>query len=295
MDTALFATYFNDCPLIEIPGRLFPVDIVYKPALDQDRSTIDHVLQCAVEITRSTRPSDGDILCFLTGQDEVESAKLTCQRVIDSDKLLKNKAKAFCLYGKQTPEEQREVFTKLGSGVRKIIFATDVAETSLTINGIRYVIDSGLTKDTVMPISKSSATQRKGHAGRTSSGTCYRLYSEDDYEAMKESITPELFRRPLNLLFATLLSMGVDPFAFDWLEPPDANALDNALNELIILKAVTVDNGDKRKELTDLGRAVAELQADPGIVHMLHSSCQRGFGRFCATLCNSMVPLAIAS
>jgi len=228
LDTSLFANYLGGCPIIEIPGRTFPVDVLYRPLPPGEEDVLEAVMRHSLDIAKSHE--QGDVLCFLTGQNEVERAKQSSQTVIERDKRLRGKVEVFCLYGKQTPEEQKEVFKKLPPGIRKIIFATDVAETSITIDGVRFVVDSGVTKDAIfdskrnittlkeVQVSKSSAEQRKGRAGRTSAGVCYRLYSEDDFQAMRESAVPELHRRPLSMTVASLMGMKIDPTKFDWID-----------------------------------------------------------------------------
>jgi HrpA-like RNA helicase len=198
LDTALFSAYFDHCPIMSIPGRMYSVDIIYRPVQDDVEKIVTNIVQVAWEIHTGTRVTEGDILCFLTGQDEVEKA------VAQFNTLLRlrgdvDSARVFALYGKQLPEEQEGVFKPLGANTRKVVFSTDVAETSITINGICFVVDSGLTKDSVYDvrrnvtvlevraISKSSADQRKGRAGRTRPGTCYRLYSKDEYDGMRIS------------------------------------------------------------------------------------------------------------
>jgi HrpA-like RNA helicase len=287
LDTSVFSKYLGGCPVIEIPGRMFPVDIAYNPlqgSFDDASKTLEKVLSQAFETHTTTPFSSGDILCFLTGQDEVERAKTMFQAMMNSP-ILKSKTAVFSLYGKQLPEEQQEVFKKQEQGIRKVIFSTDVAETSVTIDGVRYVIDSGLTKENVfdskrnitmlkvMPITKSSAIQRKGRAGRTSTGTCIRLYSEEDYNGMSDNIVPEIKRRPLSLVVSSLLAMNIDAVNFDWVEPPELAALEKAKEELSLLGAITPAGG-----LSELGHAVAELQIEPSLVRLLFTACKLGLG-----------------
>lgn len=198
LDTALFSNYFDQCPILYIPGRMYPVNIVYRPVGDDEDKIVMNVVAAAWEIHCNNSIADGDILCFLTGQDEVEKAVEKFSALLRLNHATSEPATAFALYGKQQPEEQEAVFKPL-HGRRKVVFSTDVAETSITIDGICFVVDSGLTKESVYDvrrnvtllevrqISRSSADQRKGRAGRTRPGTCIRLYSQDEYDGMRIS------------------------------------------------------------------------------------------------------------
>lgn len=168
LDAALFRKYLNNCPLIEIPGKTFPVNVVYDPPSEQidPSSIVREVVARAIAICRN-QASTGDILCFLTGQEEVEKAKARFEALAITDTGIgPDKTVVLCLYGRQMEEEQQKVFETYGKK-RKVIFATDVAETSITIDGLAYVVDAGLTKENVfnaatnasalkvLPISKS--------------------------------------------------------------------------------------------------------------------------------------------
>ena len=193
LDTSLFSKYLSDAPVINIPGRMFPVNVLHSPQ-HETKNIAAAAVQVAIEIHRDTPVTSGDILVFLTGADEVTSAVESFTRAV---KNFPNKAIALPLFGKQQPEEQSLIFVKPDIGTRKVVFSTDVAETSITIDGVRHVVDSGLSKESVYDprrnvtvletraISKSSAEQRKGRAGRTAPGICYRLYSQDDEDSMR--------------------------------------------------------------------------------------------------------------
>ena len=176
---------------------MYPVDVYYSPLLD-DTNYLEATIEKALEIHRDTDVSSGDILVFLTGAEEVGYAIDKFSRA--SARLYGHKkTRALALFGKQQSEERVEVFSKLPAEVRKVVFATDVAETSITIDGVRFVIDSGMSKESIFDprrqitvletrrISKSSAEQRRGRAGRTSSGVCYRLYSEEECLNMRNT------------------------------------------------------------------------------------------------------------
>ncbi|XP_059353084.1 uncharacterized protein LOC130692190 [Daphnia carinata] len=283
IDTSLFSKYLNDCPVIEIPGRLFPVEVIYRPFDRDNTKIVDAVVKQAIEICNGHQ--SGDVLCFLTGQNEVEWAT---QKFSSSIKINASKTKkivAYSLYGKQTPEEQQKVFHKTPD-VQKVIFSTDIAETSITIDGVKFIVDSGLTKNLIfdsarnitslkeMMISSASAEQRKGRAGRTATGTCYRLYSEDVYNAMAKYDKAEIFLRPLSITVTLLKAMRVDPRDFHWLEKPDTAALEAAEEELNLLGAL-----DHQENLTPLGHLIGDLQIDPGIAHMIYYACSKGLGK----------------
>ncbi len=213
---------------------------------------------------------------FLEKQKK-RGAKITC--------------KVLTAYGRQKPEDQEELFKAAPPNTRKVIFATDVAETSITIDGVRFVIDSGLTKDTIfdpmknmtslkgVSISQSSAVQRKGRAGRTSTGTCVRLYSQKEYGTMQEGLVPEILRVPLANTIANLLHMGIDPVAFDWLDPPEKIAIDSSLDELDLVVAITRETNTTRLTLTAMGEFICGTELNPGWARTIFESCKQGMGK----------------
>ena len=292
LDAELFSQYFYAAPVLSIPGRMFPVDIRYLPnqnsanAQDNSSSYVKAVVSTALEIHRSTPADSGDILCFLTGQDEVEKAKEHFANNHLNTSSASRPVLPLALYGKQMPEEQKLVFERAPAGHRKVIFATNVAETGVTVDGVRHVVDPGLSKESrydskrnvtelsVQSICQSSAIQRKGRAGRTAPGTCYRLYSQEDYDAMEKSPTPEVLSRPLPLTITCLLSMGIDPMTFDWIQSPGGEGLSKALEELKLLGAVLCRD-DTRISLTELGELIALLQVDPAMARMVYHACQQ--------------------
>lgn len=183
-----------------------------------------------------------------------------------------------------------------------MVFATDVAETGVTIDGVRHIVDSGLCKEStydpkrnvtvlsVQTICRSSAEQRKGRAGRTAPGTCYRLYSSDDFDGMSVSHTPEVLSRPLQLTVVSMIAMGIDPLTFEWMEAPDKTDLEAAIRDLVFLGALTTTQGPQASPgslnycLTGVGELIAELQIDPGMARMVHASCQQGLGEVGCTI-----------
>lgn len=298
LDPAVFSRYFNNCPTLEIPGRTFPVDIIYSPPASDKVSYFNAVVEKAVEIHRREPIESGDILCFLTGQDEVEKAKVVLGEI------LSRSSKATLIltaYGRQSAEDQAQLFARTPAMTRKIIIATDVAETSVTIDGVRFVVDSGVTKDIafdpvrntttllVKTISQSSAIQRKGRAGRTSSGVCYRLYSQQAYDQMPVGVVPELLRVPLTLTVVNLLALDIDATVFDWLNPPEPTAISHAIEDLLYFGAISrrappIPPGKPAFALTALGKFVCDTQLHPGWAKMVFVGCEKGMGEAAVTL-----------
>lgn len=204
----------------------------------------------------------------MTSPGEIERA---CQTTTEQ---LGNTAAVLPLHGKLQPEEQQKVFKDFEE--RKIIFATNVAETSVTIPGIKYIVDTGLAKELcfdpkrnmnsleVRVISKSSAEQRKGRAGRTSAGNCYRLYSQEDYKGMPDKMLPEILRVALTHTVLKLYEFGIaNILAFEFVEQPDSTSLQAAIESLQFLGAVKDD------QLTEMGRKMAAFPIDPHLVKIL--------------------------
>lgn len=287
IDLTFFSEFFNNAPTVQIEGRVFPVDVIYQPVTDESELQ-QAVSTCALRIHTDCKSLPGDILCFLPGLEDISNAKSMFDRelkkVTRKSGLLE--AKVYTLYGKQDPDKQAEVFEKLDSAKkRKIIFATDVAETSITIDGVVYVVDSGVKKEIVFDsvrnisslkinsISKSSAIQRAGRCGRTKPGVCYRLYSQDEFESMNVNAAPEVLCKPISLAVLTLLELSVDPTNFDWISPPSKEAISNAEKELTILGAV-----DLHRKPTELGKLIAQCQSDPKIMKIVYSGCLMGLG-----------------
>ena len=279
LNTDLFKTYFNDCPVIKVPGRVFPVDVFWEehrsPSYDYVTAAVEKV--CLIH----EREGPGHILVFLTSQTEIEKAIQT----LNSKEAVNESCYLLPLHGKLQPEEQQRVFDPLPQGYdRKVIVATNAAETSVTIPGVGYVVDSGMARipsfdpirhimslDTKM-INKSSADQRKGRAGRTGPGKCYRLYTEQDYENMDTSLTPEILRLHLGIAVLKLLELGVeDVEAFEFVEPPDREALRQAIESLTLLGAL-----DEQGRLTDLGRKMSVLPTEPRLSKMIMVSNETG-------------------
>ncbi len=274
-----FARYFS-APIIAVEGRMFPVEIRYAPPLDDDvgyqAATISAV-RALVDAGES-----GDVLVFLpTERDIIET-----QRRLDD---LPGTA-VLPLFSRLTPAEQQRVFQPPpGRLVRKVILATNIAETSLTIPGIRFVVDAGLARFKryqaasrterlpIEAISRASATQRAGRAGRVEAGVCIRLYAEDDLANRDAYTAPEILRSNLAGVMLTCLGMGLgEPQAFPWLDAPAPSAWDQARLLLDELGALAAAGEDRVPRLTPLGRTIAAIPADPQVARILVAGITEG-------------------
>jgi len=268
LDADRFSEYFDDAPKFEVPGRKFPVEIFYTKAPEPDY--LDACVVTALQI-HVTQPL-GDILVFLTGQEEVDTAaEILEQRT----KGLGTKIKELIvtrIYSTLPSDLQAEIFKPTPPGARKVVLATNIAETSITIQGICYVIDPGFCKQKsynprtgmesliVTPVSQASANQRAGRAGRTQAGKCFRLFTQWAYHHELEPNTiPEIQRTNLGNVILMLKSLGInDLIHFDFMDPPPAETLMRALEQLYALGAL-----NDRGELTKIGRRMAEFPVDP--------------------------------
>ncbi|XP_013105047.1 pre-mRNA-splicing factor ATP-dependent RNA helicase DHX16 isoform X1 [Stomoxys calcitrans] len=277
LDAEKFSQFFDDAPIFRIPGRRYPVDIFYTKAPEAD-----YIDACCVSVLQihATQPL-GDILVFLTGQDEIE----TCQEVLaDRVKRLGSKIKELVIipvYANLPSDMQAKIFEPTPPNARKVILATNIAETSLTIDNIIYVIDPGFAKQNnfnsrtgmeslmVVPISKASANQRAGRAGRTAPGKCFRLYTAWAYKhELEDNTVPEIQRINLGNAVLMLKALGInDLIHFDFLDPPPHETLVLALEQLYALGAL-----NHHGELTKLGRRMAEFPVDPMMGKMLLAS-----------------------
>ncbi|KAH0981266.1 hypothetical protein GBA52_008443 [Prunus armeniaca] len=281
LDAEKFSGYFFNCNIFTIPGRTFPVEILYtkQPESDYLDASLITVLQIHL-----TEP-EGDILLFLTGQEEIDFA---CQSLYERMKGLgKNVPELIILpvYSALPSEMQSRIFDPAPPGKRKVVVATNIAEASLTIDGIFYVIDPGFAKQNVYnpkqgldslvitPISQASAKQRAGRAGRTGPGKCYRLYTESAYRnEMSPTSIPEIQRINLGTTTLTMKAMGInDLLSFDFMDPPSPQALISAMEQLYSLGAL-----DEEGLLTKLGRKMAEFPLDPPLSKMLLASVDLG-------------------
>jgi len=268
MDAQKFSKYFDDAPIFNIPGRRFPVDIHYtsQPEANYLAAAVTTVFQIHL-----SQPK-GDILVFLTGQDEIEAAEQSLQ---ETARKLGSSAPELLIcpiYANLPTDLQAKIFEPTPPKARKVVLATNIAETSLTIDGIVYVIDPGFVKENVYnprtgmeslvvtPCSRASANQRAGRGGRVGPGKCFRLYTKWAYwNELEENTTPEIQRTNLNSVVLLLKSLGVnDLINFDFMDAPPPDTLIRALEQLYALGALN-DRGD----LTKVGRQMAEFPTDP--------------------------------
>uniref|UniRef100_A0AAY4EFR3 RNA helicase n=1 Tax=Denticeps clupeoides TaxID=299321 RepID=A0AAY4EFR3_9TELE len=279
LDTERFSSFFDDAPVFRIPGRRFPVDIYYTKAPEADylEACVVSVLQIHV-----TQPP-GDILVFLTGQEEIEAC---CELLQERCRRLGSKIAELIvlpIYANLPSDMQAKIFNPTPPGARKVVVATNIAETSLTIDGIIYVIDPGFCKQKsynartgmesliVTPCSRASANQRAGRAGRVAAGKCFRLYTAWAFKhEMEETTVPEIQRTNLGNVVLLLKSLGInDLIHFDFMDPPPHETLVLALEQLYALGAL-----NHLGELTKLGRRMAELPVDPMLSKMILASEQ---------------------
>lgn len=272
-----------------IKGRQYPVKTIYTPSPVQD--ILDSALHTILHI-HTHEPLPGDILVFLTGQETVENLAFLCQEAylaLTQDP--KNRSAIprlliLPLFAALPQPLQQRVFDKTPPRTRKVILSTNIAETSLTVPGIRYVVDSGKCKKKqfrsrlgldsllVKPISKSAANQRKGRAGREAPGTCYRLYTEKDYIMLDQDNDPEILRCDLSQMVLNLKARGVDDVVnFPLLTPPPREALERALLHLLQLEALDPETG----HITQLGKSIARLPLPPSLGRVLLAATEPSY------------------
>ena len=279
IDTARFSAHFGDAPVVEVEGRTFPVELRYRPLEGEgedegERSVLDGIVAACDEITRENPL--GDTLIFLPGEREIRDAHLAL------DRRKYRSTEVVPLYARLSARDQDKVFQP---GVkRRIVLATNVAETSLTVPRIRYVVDPGyarvkrysprqkLDRLHIEPISQASANQRAGRCGRVSDGVCIRLYSEADFGARAEFTDPEIRRAALAGVILRMLSIGLgDIETFPFLEPPDPRAVADGWQQLAELGAV-----DAQRKLTAIGKQMAKLPVDVKLSRMLIAAEKHG-------------------
>ncbi|MGM0662642.1 MAG: ATP-dependent RNA helicase HrpA [Thermodesulfobacteriota bacterium] len=282
LDTEKFAAAFGDAPVIEVSGRLYPVEVEYAPVNAEredegDETYVDLAVQAVERI--ALRRRRGDVLVFMPTEQDIRE---TCERL---------EARGFPdtivlpLFARLPAGRQRYVFSPLKE--RKVVVATNVAETSLTIPGIRYVIDTGLaripryhpstrtTSLAVSPVSRSSADQRMGRCGRISNGVCIRLYSQESYESRPEYTLPEILRSNLAEVILRMLAFKLgDIQTFPFVDPPNLRSVKDGFDLLTELGAVTREKG--RARLTHVGLRMANLPLDPRISRMMLEALEEG-------------------
>ncbi|XP_068656092.1 pre-mRNA-splicing factor ATP-dependent RNA helicase DEAH7 [Aristolochia californica] len=273
-----FSNFFGSVPIFHIPGRTFPVNILYSKTPSEDY--VEAAVKQAMTVHITSPP--GDILIFMTGQDEIEA---TCyalaermEQLMSSTKKAVPKLSILPIYSQLPADLQAKIFQKAEDGARKCIVATNIAETSLTVDGIFYVIDTGYGKMKVynpkmgmdalqvFPVSRAAADQRAGRAGRTGPGTCYRLYTESAYQnEMLPNPVPEIQRTNLGNVVLLLKSLKIENLLdFDFMDPPPQENILNSMYQLWVLGAL-----NNVGSLTELGWKMVEFPLDPPLAKML--------------------------
>ncbi|MDH6700820.1 ATP-dependent RNA helicase HrpA [Streptomyces sp. MAA16] len=289
IDPERFSRHFGEAPIIEVSGRTYPVEVRYRPLLedvteesaDSDRDQITAICDAVEELQGEGK---GDILVFLSGEREIRDT---------ADALEKKKyrfTEVLPLYARLSHAEQHRVFQPHTG--RRIVLATNVAETSLTVPGIKYVIDPGFARISryshrtkvqrlpIEPVSQASANQRKGRCGRTSDGICVRLYSEDDFNARPEFTDAEILRTNLASVILQMTAAGLgDIEKFPFIDPPDHRNIRDGVQLLQELGALDPAQQDVRKRLTDTGRKLAQLPVDPRLARMVLEADRNGCAR----------------
>jgi ATP-dependent helicase HrpA len=280
IDPERFSRHFDGAPIVEVSGRMFPVEVRYRSLVDDDANADDsgeprdQVRAICDAIAELSNAGPGDILVFLSGEREIRDTAdaLRRQHLRDTEILP--------LYARLSAAEQHRVFQAHRG--RRIVLATNVAETSLTVPGIRYVVDPGTARISryssrlkvqrlpIEPISQASANQRKGRCGRVADGICIRLYSEEDFASRPEFTDPEVLRTNLAsvILQMTALDLG-DIAAFPFVDPPDRRQVRDGVDLLHELGALEPDRHDGRRRLTPMGRMLSQLQVDPRLARMI--------------------------
>jgi ATP-dependent helicase HrpA len=297
IDPQSFSRHFGGAPIVEVSGRTFPVEIRYRPLVaeapvneDEDAAEtaadLDPMEGINAALDELARESDGDVLVFLSGENEIRDAEESIRgRNLPFTEVLP-------LYGRLSAADQHRVFdTGRAPGIRRrIVLATNVAETSLTVPGIKYVIDAGTARISrysvrskvqrlpIEAISQASANQRSGRSGRTSDGIAIRLYSEADYMRRPEYTEPEILRTNLAAVILQMISLGLGDIAsFPFLQPPDSRGIKDGLDLLRELGAVVGTGAEPA--ITRIGTQLAQLPIDPRLARMVVESKQHGVSR----------------
>ncbi|KAF8340518.1 uncharacterized protein EI90DRAFT_2906453 [Cantharellus anzutake] len=270
LDAERFSNFFNGAPMLYVKGRQHPVKVYYTENYQEDY--VESALRTLYQIHMSH--GKGDVLVFLSGQDEIESLNKSIN--IYADQMPEGKMKILTcpLYAALPQHKQHKIFIPAPPDTRKVVLATNIAETSITIPGIKFVIDTGVAKEKsfvtqnhkgtgmdvllVKPISKSSARQRAGRAGREGPGVCFRLYTEEAFKNFREAATPEIQRCNLASAVLTLKCFDIDPTSEEYLDPPSEESVQSSLLILYGLQAL-----DEKGKVTALGKQMANFPLDP--------------------------------
>ncbi|CAL5338183.1 unnamed protein product [Camellia sinensis] len=284
LDGEKVSRFFSNCPILNVPGKLFPVEIFYN--MERPKSYLESSLKTAIDI--HVREPEGDVLIFMTGQDDIEKlVKKLEERVQSLEEGSCMDAVILPLHGSLPPELQVRVFSPPPPNCRRFIVATNIAETSLTVDGVVYVIDSGYVKQRqynpstgmysldVVQISRVQADQRAGRAGRTRPGKCYRLYPSMVYhEELLDATVPEIQRSSLagTVLYLKSLDLpDMDILKFDFLDSPSSESLEDALKQLYLIDAI-----DENGSISSIGRTMAELPLEPSLSRTLMEANEYG-------------------
>ncbi|EPR75293.1 ATP-dependent helicase hrpA [Leifsonia rubra CMS 76R] len=315
IDPESFSKHFEGAPIIEVSGRTYPVEIRYRPLVAEDgaggeleaedaeeeaanRADRDYLEGINDALDELARESDGDVLVFLSGETEIRDAEEAIRGRINSGRVHAG-TEVLPLYGRLSSAEQHRVFeSRRTPGTRRrIVLATNVAETSLTVPGIRYVIDAGTARISrystrakiqrlpIEAISQASANQRSGRSGRTSDGIAIRLYSEEDFTARPEFMEPEILRTNLAAVILQMISLGLGNIAdFPFLQPPDSRGIKDGLDLLTELGAVenakpVKDAKEAAPRITRIGKQLSQLPIDPRLARMVLESKQHSTTR----------------
>jgi ATP-dependent helicase HrpA len=275
IDIAKFARHFGDAPVVEVGGRGYPVEVRYRPVEESSADASATIVSCIEEIAALPPAPAQNVLVFLAGEREILETSRALRRAVGE------RFEVLPLYARLPVSEQQRILVR-GSR-RRIVLATNVAETSLTVPHIGYVVDTGFARVSrysfrsklqrlpIERISQASADQRKGRCGRVAPGVCYRLYAEVDHLAQSEYTDPEILRTNLAAVVLQMRAFGLgDPATFPFIDPPDPRALRDAFTLLTELGAI---DGER---LTEVGRAMARLPVDPRLARMLVDAAGRG-------------------
>lgn len=284
MNAEAFSTYFDGCPIVTIDTQVFPVTMVYDPPAIAASTLTDSASEALLSKIEETidraldNKGEGDILVFLPGEKIIKDCM---QRLYSAH--FKNKIHIVPLYGRLPKEEQEKVFDNAPFGKKKVVLSTNIAETSVTINGITTVIDTGLAKLNFyspktftsslneVPVSKASCNQRRGRAGRTCPGTCYRLYSRADFDVRQTYTTEEIYRTDLSEVVLRMAELGITDFErFDFISPPGKEGLVGAVLTLTMLRAL-----EKDRTLSSIGRLMVVFPLEPRVSRIIVESILR--------------------
>ncbi|NBE84223.1 ATP-dependent RNA helicase HrpA [Micromonospora rubida] len=304
IETDRFAKHFADpegrpAPVVEVSGRTYPVELRYRPLVevteaeadeaDDEENVRDQIQAIGDAVEELAAEGPGDILVFLSGEREIRDTADALARLVEKKRSLLG-TEILPLYARLSSAEQHRVFAPHPG--RRVVLATNVAETSLTVPGIKYVVDPGTARISryssrlkvqrlpIEPVSQASANQRKGRCGRTSDGICIRLYDEPDFLSRPEFTDPEILRTNLASVILQMTSIGLgDVAAFPFIDPPDRRNVADGVNLLYELGALDPAETDPDKRLTPLGRRLAQLPVDPRLARMVLEGERNG----CAT------------